>query len=316
MNPIINNKKPILFIVFNRPDVTRTVFKAIREYGPSQLFIAADGPRFDKAGEVEKCQEVRNIINEIDWDCEVSTLFKDKNVGCRLGPSSAINWFFSHVENGIILEDDCLPNSSFFVFCEQMLDKYEHDESIFLISGQSPIWNSDMFKQNNKYSYYFSKYPKIWGWASWRRAWKHYDVNLEHFAFDDILPSLNKDERQFWKPIFDKVKSNEINTWDYQLTFAMLKCKAKCITPIKNLISNIGFGADATHTTEINNQYANNPTQELDVILHPQNKRLHKEADLYFFEYQIRGWQKPSFLERVHGLYKRIKRRFNLLLES
>lgn len=166
---------PVLLLIFNRPDTTQRVFHEIRGASPLQLFISADGPRENKPGEFEKCQITRDIVRQVDWDCEVYTNFRDKNLGCKIAVSSAIDWFFENVEEGIILEDDCLPSFSFFRFCEELLEKYRDDERIMQIGGTNLLseW------QRSDDSYYFSKYGAIWGWATWRRAWQYYDVNMK-----------------------------------------------------------------------------------------------------------------------------------------
>ena len=169
---------PILLIIFNRLETTERVFAQIKKIRPQALFIAADGPRQDRIGEIEKCEKVRNyVINNIDWDCQVKTLFRDKNIGCRLAVSSALDWFFSHVAQGIILEDDCLPNQSFFPYCEELLNRYQDNEKVFMISGNNFL----LEPQAESTSYYFSRLTHVWGWASWRRAWSGYDISLKDY---------------------------------------------------------------------------------------------------------------------------------------
>lgn len=244
----------VLFLVFNRLDTTKQVFEAIRQAKPPQLYVAADGPRADRSGEDKKVRDVRDyVLGSIDWDCEVKTLFRHKNLGCKIAISSAIDWFFENEKEGIILEDDCLPHPSFFRFCEELLDKYREDERISMISGN----NFQFGKKRTEYSYYFSRYPHIWGWASWRRAWKNYDVKMEKW------PEIRKgnwlldylgNQRHFiyWTEIFDTVFSEQIDTWDYQWTFTCWTQNALNIIPNVNLVSNIGFGVDSTHTKEKN----------------------------------------------------------------
>src|SRR5258708_3549575 len=167
---------PILFLIFNRPFPTRRVFAEIRKARPAKLFVAADGPRPDKPEDLETCRETREIIKDIDWPCEVQTLFRDKNLGCGVAVSGAITWFFQNVEQGIILEDDCLPDPSFFPFCTELLERYKDDERILLISGNFLQQKNKKFMV--KASYYGTLIPHLWGWASWRRAWAKYDFNL------------------------------------------------------------------------------------------------------------------------------------------
>lgn len=275
---------PVLFLVFNRPHTTQRVFEKIREAKPKQLFVAADGPRTYKEGEAEKCAKVRSLIlDNIDWDCDVTTLFREENLGCKIAVSSAISWFFDHVEEGIILEDDTLPTISFFSFCSQMLSTYRSDKNIMHISGCDLRFKPD----GTRYSYYFSKYPFIWGWATWRRAWKnHYDVKMSD------LPSRSKNlkkiftrstEEVFWLNLLSKVYRNEIDTWDYQWCYAIWKTKGICITPCANLVSNIGFGVDATHTKN-EGMLSNLPVGEIVEIKHPLKIALDRKSDKYVYE--------------------------------
>ena len=239
---------PILFLIFNRPDTTQRVFNEIRRARPTKLFVAADGPRKNKEGETGKCQAARDVVSQVDWDCKVYKLFRDKNLGCKIAVSSAIDWFFENVEEGIILEDDCLPHPTFFRFCQELLEKYRDDERIMHIGGYPhPTKNKRI-----NYSYFFSKYPHIWGWASWRRAWKYYDVNLSLWPKVKSLRLHydmfnNKQEAQYREKLWDSVYSSLIDTWDYQWVFAVRLQSGLSILPKRNLIKNIGVGPEATH---------------------------------------------------------------------
>jgi hypothetical protein len=243
-------RSPILFVVFNRPDVTSQVFDAIRLARPPRLYIAADGPRKDRVGEAERCRAVQEIVSKVDWSCEVKKLIREKNLGCKKAVSSAIDWFFSQEPEGIILEDDCLPHPDFFTYCDELLERYRNDERVGMISG----CNFQNGTKQSEDSYYFSRFYHIWGWASWARAWKNYDVNISRW------PKLKKDawlialgfdgsEKRHWEKAFDRVYAGEIDTWDHQWTFASWLSQMLSITPAVNLVSNIGFGAEATHTT-------------------------------------------------------------------
>ncbi|MEI8389701.1 MAG: nucleotide-diphospho-sugar transferase [bacterium] len=261
---------PILFLIFNRPDTTERIFEEIKKQKPKYLYVAADGPRADKEGETENCKQTREIISRIDWDCELKTLFRDENLGCKIAVSSALNWFFENVEEGIILEDDCLPSKSFFNYCEILLEKYRNDTRIMCISGENPLDEALCSK-----SYYFSPIPHIWGWASWRRAWNLYDVDFkgfDTFIKFDIINNVfeQKEAHEYWNKIFNRVKNNEINTWDYQWTYALFVNNGLSIIPTKNMVSNIGFGHEqACHTSE-NSPCANREVFELGEINHPQ----------------------------------------------
>lgn len=211
---------PVLFLIFNRPELTQRVFACIREARPAQLFVAADGPRLDHPGERQLCAEVRKVVGQVDWPCELLTLFRDENLGCRRAVDTAIDWFFAQVPEGIILEDDCLPTLSFFNFCQTLLEYYRFDERIMHISGD----NFQFGKSRTPYSYYFSKYAHCWGWASWRRAWKYYDKDMKtwpELKELKILDTIYDDshEQRYWTDIFDRTHEGNIDTWAYQWIF-------------------------------------------------------------------------------------------------
>ncbi len=254
---------PILFIIFNRPEQTDQVFAEIKKNKPTRLFIAADGPRHDKLGEYELCDNLRkNILTKIDWPCEVKTLFRDRNLGCKMAVSSAIDWFFKNVENGIILEDDCLPNQSFFKYCAKMLERYSQQDNIFMISGNNFL-PDDLSQPAN---YYFSRIPHIWGWATWRRAWQKYDVTMSDwpdFSKNNSIKNIwkKKNVQKYWSKIFKDTYEGNIDTWDYQWNYAIWKNNGLSVVPDVNLVSNIGFGT-GTHTLKKNSIYAALPTFE------------------------------------------------------
>jgi hypothetical protein len=240
----------VLFLIFNRLDTTKQVFKAIRQAKPPYLYVAADGPRENKEGEVERVQAVRDyVMDSIDWDCEVKTLFREKNLGCKYAVSGGITWFFENEDQGIILEDDCLPSQSFFWFCEELLDLYKIDNRIFMISGYN---KKNQYLEAEK-SYFFSNLGGIWGWASWRRAWQEYDVemkDIEAFIRQNHFRNLlgNRLGRLREKEIYQSIVVDKMNTWDYQWGFARHKNSGISCVPTSSLIENIGFGPDATHT--------------------------------------------------------------------
>jgi hypothetical protein len=300
----------VLFLIFNRPDTTQQVFDEIRKAQPSQLFVAADGPRKDRHADYELCKKTREIIQKVDWDCRVSTLFRDENLGCKYAVSSAIDWFFSNVEEGIILEDDCVPDQSFFPFCQELLEKYRNDKRVMMISGD----NFQFGRKRTDYSYYFSRYCHIWGWATWRRAWVHYDVEMKLWPkvkqFDLIKDFLqDSGAENYWKRIFDKTYSNKINTWDYQWVFACWTQNGLSIAPNINLISNIGCDSSATHpSTDSCN--SNIPANRIDIPLrHPEFIIRNTSADKYTQKYVF---EKPSGLLviPVKDIFGRLKERF------
>jgi hypothetical protein len=263
---------PVLLIIFNRPDTTKQVFEAIRKAKPPRLYVAADGPRPGMGSDAIKCREARQIVGGVDWDCEVKTLFRESNLNCGIAPSSAFTWFFEHEEEGIILEDDCLPSQSFFWYCQELLERYRNDYRVMHIGGNNFLqgWQKD-----RDYSYYFSRSGHIWGWATWRRAWKHFDYNislynkLKHKAyFRDFF--LNWPEKIYRLRKFDKtVNSNgKIDWWDYQWDFARYINSGLAIVPKVNLVKNLGFGEIATHTRNGNSQSAHLEAKDIELPLH------------------------------------------------
>ncbi len=275
---------PILFIIFNRPDTTQIVFDQLKKIKPKKLYVAADGPRRSKVGEAEKCTLTRNIINMINWDCEVKKLFNDENLGCKKAVSNAITWFFENEEQGIILEDDVVPNQSFFYFCSELLEYYKDDNSVMHISGNNFFYN----KIKLSTSYYFSIYPHIWGWATWRRAWKLFNPDIPDFpeykSENLISNTLNQSkEKKYWLRKFELVYNNQVDTWDYQWLYTIWKNRGLCITPAKNLATNIGFGEDATHTVNRNSKLADLPAEEILSIIHPTGKNISEKLDRLTF---------------------------------
>jgi hypothetical protein len=240
---------PVAFIVFNRPDTTERVFAEIAKTKPPKLLVVGDGPRASRQGEAEKVAATRAIIQRVDWDCEVLTNFAETNLGCKKRVSSGIDWVFEQVEEAIILEDDCLPDPTFFRFCQEMLERYRNDQRIGMISGD----NFQFGQKRGSASYYFSRYNHIWGWASWRRAWKHYDVDIPFWPELKRLRTLwpqmmDENEYKYWENAFDAVYAGRIDTWDYQWTLSVWRQGMLTVLPTVNLIENIGFGESATHT--------------------------------------------------------------------
>ena len=276
-------KTPVAFIIFNRPDTTKRVFDAIRQAKPPKLFVIADGPRADRSGEAEKCAAARSIIDGVDWECEVLTNYSDVNLGCKVRVSSGLDWVFSEVEESIILEDDCLPHSTFFPFCEELLDYYRNDQRIMVVSG----CNFQFGSNHNDYSYYFSHYAHIWGWASWRRVWQNYDVDMKlwkEIRDCGLLKSVLKETKllKHWNKIFQDTYNGLVDTWDYQLAFTLWSQNGLTILSNSNLVSNIGFREDATHTTKENSNVANIPTEAVDFPLkHPSFMMSNIQADEY-----------------------------------
>lgn len=244
-------KSAVLFLVFNRPEVTARVFHAIRAARPPRLYVAADGPRPGRADEAARCAEVRRIASAVDWPCDVKSLFRDINLGCERGVSSGIDWFFKHELEGIILEDDVLPVCGFFAFCDELLERYRDDDDVAMISGCNLLGG----RVTPDGSYFFSRYMHVWGWASWRRAWANYDVTMkEHSAVATgkmLTHVLDRRAlaRQYWLDIFDQVRAGKVGTWDYQWVHTAWRYDQMAIIPAHNLVANLGFGCEATHTS-------------------------------------------------------------------
>jgi hypothetical protein len=240
---------PILFLIFNRPRLTAEVFSVLRKIRPKRLFVAADGPRAGIESEAELCRRTRAIATTLDWECQLTTLFRDRNLGCGPAVSGAITWFFEQVEEGIVLEDDCLPSLSFFEFCKYALEKFRDDPRIGSISGNYFLPSGLLFEQ----PYYFSKYFQIWGWATWRRAWQKYRFDLS-FEGEEKWFGILRDihpaplEAEYWLEVLRGLKKGTVNTWDYQMMFLSWRERFLHVAPTKNLVTNIGYGPDATHT--------------------------------------------------------------------
>jgi hypothetical protein len=244
----------ILFLTFNRLEKTKQVFNEIKNIKPTRLYIASDGPRYDNNNDVLKISEIREyLLHNIDWECDLFTLFRNNNLGCKIAVSQAISWFFKYENEGIILEDDCVPNSTFFYFCQNLLHKYREVKKISLISGDG----RGTLNLNLNSDYSFTRYPLIWGWATWKRVWDLYDVDIKLWPIykKNLIKKLsyNKNTQRFWIKNFNFLYNNKIDTWDFQLFFLLLKTDTLCIIPRYNLIRNIGFGEDATHTKKIDN---------------------------------------------------------------
>jgi hypothetical protein len=265
-------KTPVIFIIFNRPTKTEKVFAAIRQAKPEKLLVIADGARGDRSGEVEKCEATRAIIDRVDWDCQVLTNYADTNLGVKNRVASGLNWAFTEVEEGIILEDDCLPDASFFPFCEELLERYREDERIGIISGL----NLQFGRQRSDCSYYFSRYHYSWGWATWRRAWQHFDLDMKMWAMirdgNWLKDIFNGDlyAIHYWNIIMQGAYENELKTWDYAWLLSFWSQNYLSVVPNANLIDNLGFDGEGTHTFDPNSKFANLATQSISFPLkHP-----------------------------------------------
>lgn len=303
------SKFPIAYVIFNRPGHTRETFSVIRAQRPTKLFIIADGPRAGHTTDAQRCAETRAIVDHIDWPCEVHRNYADQNMGCKLRVSSGLDWVFEHVDAAVILEDDCVPNVDFFDYCDDLLVRYAEDTRVWVVTGN----NFQDGKKRGEAAYYFSKYNHCWGWATWRRAWQHYRVDMPFWpAWRDSVGWLNKmsdrAERDTWTNIFDRVYRGEIDTWDYQWTACVWYYGGLTATPKVNLVTNIGFGPDATHTVT-NNDQAGLPVFPLGPLTHPQKIEANVHADRWVFDHNFGGLTHPlRFRNRVKSMYAKALR--------
>ncbi|NEQ65707.1 MAG: glycosyltransferase family 2 protein [Symploca sp. SIO2D2] len=305
-------KTPVVLIIFNRPDSTEKVFATIRQAKPQKLFVISDAPRPDKPGEAEKCAATRALIEGVDWDCEVFTNYSDVNLGCGKRISTGISWVFDQVEEAIILEDDCLPHPTFFRYCEELLDKYRDELRVMSICGIA------VEKSTRDFSYYFSHYFNCWGWATWRRAWYHYDYQMKHWP--EILETGWLDEflqdRQIvqdWTRRFNKAYHglSSSYTWSYQLQFACWRQNALVIRSNSNLISNLGYGIGAAHTNNPKDKLANLSLEPISFPLkHPTEITRDLQADDLIKKSMVRDYKRSKNL-LIRG-YRKIRKILNI----
>ncbi len=273
-----NFSEPVLLCLYNRPEKTKKVFHAIRQIRPDRLYIAADGPNSTKEDDWEKCNKCRNIIENIDWKCSVFRLFHEKNLGCKKAIISAINWFFENEKQGIILEDDCLPEISFFRYCEELLNYYQNEEKIMHIGGS----NFQKGYRRGIGSYYFSNIIHVWGWATWRRAWNKYAYT--DYDSDSAINTVfdNRYWRRYWIQEMKKAFEGKIDTWDYQWVYTIWKNKGMGITPNVNMVKNIGFDSDGTHTNAFEEKKLTAIVQNIEFpLIHPEYVCYDRMADKY-----------------------------------
>lgn len=293
-------KTPVLLIIFNRPANTQQTFDAIRAVKPQYLFVAADGPRPHVATDEERCRAARSVIEQVDWPCTVQTLFKTVNRGCGRGPAEAITWFFDQVEEGIVLEDDCVPDPSFFPYCQTLLEKYRHDEQVYMISGTNALKRWPIRRE----AYFFCYMGQSYGWASWRRAWRAFDYEMREWATEtgkqkirntlSLSMYFNHFSAEFTK--YQLSKPDDV--WDFQWLFARWVNGGKTIVPSVNLIKNIGFNADATHSFYDTNLLANLPLHRIEFPLQAHTQRINRFFDWYVFE-RVISQQRRTILKRI-----------------
>ena len=281
------NNVPILFLVFNRPVQTKASLDRIREAQPSVLYVHCDGPRAHKAGENDLVSQVRMLIQtEIDWNCNVVTLYRENNHGLREGVFDAINWFFKQEPEGIILEDDCVPDLTFFRFCQELLERYRNDEQVMHIGGSNL---AEKYTSSKTESYVFSRFSFVWGWATWRRAWEKMTLNLE--GLDEFKQSAyfkqfmsNLLARSYMLDKFQHTQQRKNNSWAYAWFYSILNNNGLCIVPIKNLVQNVGVGEPSATNTTTSNKEAMLGASRLDwPLLHPINRKPDPALEQQFF---------------------------------
>jgi hypothetical protein len=278
-------KTPVLLLIFNRPELTRIVFQRIRALRPTRLFVSADGPRADRAGEAARCEAARAVTEAVDWECGVERRYLPLNLGCGLAVASGITWFFDRVEDGIILEDDVLPDPSFFPFCEALLERYRGHPRVMHISGS----NVQLGRRRGRASYYASRYSHNWGWATWRSAWRHYDFALDRLqAFQEAnrIAGITPDslEQRYWLETFEKHRLGLVDNWDAQWMFTVWDRDGVALLPDRNLTSHIGVGPDATHARRMSQRYVAMSTRPVRRLLHCRSLAPNRAADGFTFQ--------------------------------
>ena len=298
-------KTPVALIIFNRAEATAHTAEVIAQARPPKVFVFADGPRANHPEDAEKCAATRAVIDRLSWPCEVVKRYSDANLGCGVGPTTGLNWVFEQTDRAIILEDDCVAHPSFFGYCDELLEKFRDDERVMQIAGS----NFQCGHQRGEYSYFFSKFKICWGWATWRRAWRHMDMSVKlwpRLRESTWLLELTGDSRvaQHWAEQFERAYQacGIVDYWDYQWLFATWVQNGLCVMPNVNMISNIGFNEEATHTTWTESRWARLPLQQMMFpLLHPPFVMRDREADEYFIQQVVAAElaAKETFLQRV-----------------
>ena len=301
-------KTPVTLIIFNRPNQTEKVFEVIRQAKPPKLLVIADGPRADRPGEEEKCAAARAIIERVDWDCEVFKDYSDTNLGCDPRIIKGLNWVFDTVEESIILEDDCVPHPTFFPYCEELLERYRHDQRIMNVSGQNVLFG----RKRTDYSYYFSRFTLCWGWASWRRSWQYFDADVKlwpEVRDGNFIKDILEDPYavKVWVRTVQLLYDGHLTGWDFKWMFNCCLQNGFCIIPNGNLVTNIGHDADATHTNDEKSPYNKMATEAMMLPLkHPP--------------FVVRDLQADKFTQRTlfdydPNLFKRATRKIKKILK-
>lgn len=294
---------PVVFVIFNRPDTTVKVFNEIKKARPAKLYVIADGPRENVPDDKDRCRETRSVIDNVDWDCEVMKNYSEVNLGCGIRPSSGFSWVFEQEEYAIILEDDCVPSQSFFKFCQEMLILYKDDTRIWVVSGN----NYTEERKRNKDSYFFSRYGHSWGWATWKRAWEHFDYYMKTWPkfrdrkyMYDIFNS--KKEIEYFTKNFNNVYKDPSSVWDYQFAFTIFSNGGLSIVPSSNLVTNIGFVG--THSNQKNKYHKRPVNDKFEVIKHPDFIIRNTWYDDYHFLHH--QYRRKNFLRNFITIIKKI----------
>ena len=297
---------PVVLLIFNRPETTARVFAQVAKAEPRQLLVVADGPRADRSDDPAKCAAARAVVEGVNWDCDLKLNYAQENLGLRRRVAGGLDWVFDQVDEAIILEDDCVPDPTFFRFCQELLAKYRNDERIMVVSGN----NFQRGRRYSEYSYYFSRYNHCWGWATWRRAWVLYDDKMRDWPGvrrDGQLRGVleENDAMRYWTRIFDRTYSGEYDSWAYRWTYSCWCQSGLTILPAVNLVSNIGSGPLATHTTRDQSGLAL-PTIPMEFPLqHPTRLMRQVAADAFSQRHHFR----PGIVRRIKQELVRLRRR-------
>lgn len=302
---------PVALFTFNRPAHTARVLDAIRAYRPSKLFLVNDGPRENSP---QECDEVRVVLGQIDWPCDVQRNYATVNLGCRQRMISGLSWVFSQVNEAILLEDDCLPSPTFFQFCAENLDRYREDPKVMMISGSNLVASRNHYE----HSYVFARSVGVWGWATWARAWRQYDEHLKDWPRlreTDWLLRLLEDAEQarLWTQLLDQVHSGH-TTWDFQWLYTVWREMGVSVVPSRNMIQNIGFdGPRYDNPSNWIRWIASIQAEDLLFPLnHPPELQIDRATDARLFELafapQVQSVVAPSLIRRVIGKVRSIAR--------
>ncbi len=283
-------------MIFNRPQFTARVFEAIARARPARLLVVADGPRATHPDDERLCAQARAVIDRVDWDCEVSRCYSDVNLGCKLRIASGLDWVFEQVPEAIIVEDDCLPEPTFFRFCAELLERYRDDPRVQMISGCNVLAPGS----GAAYSYYFSRCYHVWGWATWARAWRTYDLQMRRWPAlretDWLRRHLGGEtEAAIARAIFDATYAGNVGTWDFQWVLAGWAANAVSAIPSVNLITNIGYGEAATNERDAEHRLANLPAGPMGFPLHhPPGIQVLESADREEWRFVYSDWFEPG----------------------